>query len=95
MPCSSRVRKIPAFAARNAGHKAGTFRSILTIRVPLGIRAQTWKNREWQSTPTPYGWSARLGGPFSSGLGEGNNAPVGALGATRLTGLNPGVRLGE
>ena len=34
-----------------------------------------------------------LGCPFSAAMGEGNNSPVGALGATRLTGLNPGARL--
>jgi len=93
MSCSLRVSNSQAFAARIAGHKAGTFRSILAISVPSGIRTQTWKNREWQSTPTPYRWSVRLGCPFPSGMGEGNNSPVGAGGATRLTGLNPGARL--
>ena len=34
-----------------------------------------------------------LGCPVPSGMGEGNNSPVGAGGATRLTGLNPGARL--
>jgi hypothetical protein len=53
MPCSLNVSKIHAFAARSSGHKAGIFRSILAISVPWGIRMQTWKNREWQSTPTP------------------------------------------
>jgi hypothetical protein len=53
MSWSARVRNSHTFAARNSGHKAGTFRSILTISVPLGNRMQTWKNREWQSTPTP------------------------------------------
>jgi hypothetical protein len=90
---SINVWKIHAFAARSAGQLAGTVRSILTISVPSGIRMQTWKNREWQSTPTPYRWSVRLGCPFLSGMGEGNNSPVGAGGATRLTGLNPGARL--
>src|SRR5260370_38136293 len=90
MPCSIKVRKIHVFAARSSGHKAGTLRSILTISVPWGIRMQTWKNREWQSTPTPYRWSVTLGRPFPSGMGEGNNSPVGAGDATRLTGLTPG-----
>src|SRR4051812_42222523 len=95
MPCSLKVAKIHAIAARSSGHEAGTRRSILTISVPSGIRTQTWKNREWQSTPTPYRWSVRLGCPFPSGRGEGNNSPVGAEGATRLTGLDPGARLTE
>src|SRR5579883_1290350 len=89
MSWSLKVAKIQACAARSSGHKAGTFRSNLTISVPLGIRTQTWKNREWQSTPTPYRWSVRLGRPVPSGMGEGNNSPVGAFGATRLTGLTP------
>src|SRR3954470_23497495 len=89
MPYSPSVRKIHAFAARSSGHKAGTLCSVLTISVPLGIRTQTWKNREWQSTPTPYRWSVRLDCPFPSEMGEGNNSPVGAFGATRLTGLTP------
>src|SRR3954464_620722 len=92
---SSSVRTTHAPAARNSGHVASTLASTLTISVPLGIRTQTWKNREWQSTPTPYRWSVRLGCPFPSGRGEGNKPPVGAEGATRLTGLDPGVRLTE
>jgi hypothetical protein len=55
----------------------------------VGIRTLTGKDHEWQSTPTPYRWSVRLGCPFPSGMGEGNNSPVGAGGATRLTGLTP------
>src|SRR5262249_53118972 len=89
MSCSLSVAKIHAFAARSSGHEAGTFRSNLTSSVLLGIRTQTWKNRAWQSTPTPSRWSERSGCPVPSGLGEGNNSPVGAFGATRLTGLTP------
>ena len=69
------------------------FRSIWTISAPLGTRMQTWGNHQWQLTPTRYQWSVTLGCPFPSGMGEGNNSPVGAGGATRLTGLNPGARL--
>src|SRR4051794_16575438 len=79
----------PCLRGAQFGPEAGTFRSILTISVPLGIRTLTGKNHEWQSTPTPYRWSVRLGCPFPSGMGEGNNSPVGAGGATRLTGLTP------
>jgi hypothetical protein len=53
MPCSLNVSKTQALAARISGQTAGTLRSNLAISVPLGIRMQTWKNRQWQSTPTP------------------------------------------
>jgi hypothetical protein len=77
-----------------SGRKVGTFRSILTSSPPLRNQAQTGKDRAWQSTPTPDRWSVGLGCPFT-GMGEGNNSPVGAEGATRLTGLNHGARLRE
>ena len=93
IPRSINVCKTQAWAERSSGHKAGTSRSIRRISVTWGIRMQTWKNREWQLTPMPYRWSGRLGRPVPSGMGEGNNSPVGAIGATRLTGLNPGGRL--
>jgi hypothetical protein len=92
MPCSSDVGKIQAFAARSSGHEGGTSGSISRI-VPLGIRTRTGKNHQWRSTPTPNRWSVTRGCPVPSGMGEGNNSPVGAGGATRLTGLNPGARL--
>lgn len=58
-----------------------------------GVRLRVRESHKWQSTPTRYQWSEALGCPFPSGMGEGNNSPVGAGGATRLTGLNPGARL--
>src|SRR6185312_7068394 len=43
-----------------------------------------------RSTPMRDQWSIRLGRPFPSETGEGNNSPIGAIDATRLTGLDPG-----
>ena len=48
-------------------------------RVAVDTNAISVERKAWLSLPI--------------GMGEGNNSPVGAGGATRLTGLNPGARL--
>ena len=86
------VRKIVTFAART-GPQGRHVPLDLADLCAVGNQAQTGTNHARLSTPTPYRWSVRLGCPFPCERGEGNNSPVGAGGATRLTGLDPGARL--
>jgi hypothetical protein len=82
------VRKIVRFTARTGPQGRHVPLDLADLHA-VGNPARTGTAHAWLSTPTPYRWSVRLGCPFPSRRGEGNNSPIGAGGATRLTGITP------
>ena len=95
MPCSLKVRKTQSFAARSSGHKAGTLTLDLEDLGALGNQDADLEESRVAVDTNAISVERKAGLSLPSGMGEGNNSPVGAVGATRLTGLNPGARLCE